>query len=177
MRRKSDLKVKLKYGLIPLYILFILIGVELLARLNPLEGIIAMIINPFAFLVNLLIISLCFIFLLILFNNKYIGSSILLIVSIILGVAAKIKYDFRGTGSSPSDFLIIGEGAHMANALSTEFLIKTGTIVAVLIIIAIFLMRKMMVPKLTILQRISSLGVTIVFCIPLYFFYTSRYYY
>ena len=28
----------------------------------------------------------------------------------------------------------------------------------------------MMVPKLTIPQRLSSLGVTIIFCIPLYFF-------
>ena len=159
-----------KYGLIPAYILFILIGVESLARLNPLEGIIAMIFNPFALVINFLIIMLCFLFLLCVINNKYIGSSILLIVSIILGVITKIKYDFRGTGSSPLDFLIVGEGLQMANALSTEFLIKTGIIVVVLIIIAIFLIRKMIAIKLTMPQRLCSLFIVIIFYIPLYFF-------
>ena len=169
--QKNMLKNKMKkYGLIPVYILFILIGVESLDHLNPLEGIGAIILNPFALLINLLIISLCFFFLLSLFNNKYIGSSILLIISIILGVATKIKYDFRGTGSSPADFLIVGEGAQMANALSTEFLLKTGIIVVILIIVAIFLMRKMTVPKLSIPQRLIGIGITIIFCIPLYFF-------
>ena len=91
------LKDKLeKYGLIPVYILFILIGIESLAHLNPLEGIVVMIFNPFALVINLLIISLCFLFLLGLFNNKYIGSSILLIVSIILGVAQRLNMILEG---------------------------------------------------------------------------------
>lgn len=162
-------KIK-KYGLIPCYILFVLLVVESLAHLNPLEALIAMLFNPFALLINLLIISLCFLLLLSLFNNKYLSSSILLTISIVLGIGTKIKYDFRGTGFSPADFLVFGEGAKMANALSTAFILKTLVLTLIFIVIAIFLIKKMTVPKLSKPQRLITLVIVILLFIPLFLF-------
>ena len=145
---KTD-KTKLGIALIPIYILFMSVSVEVLTRLNIIDAFGVIVKHPLYFLLNIILVGSVFILFVCIFNNKYIALPIMTLLMIVLGVASKVKYDFRGTGPSPADFFTLGEAGEMAGVLTPGFILSILLYVVIIIVVSILIIRKMYLPKLS----------------------------
>ena len=101
-----------------IYILISLIITEYIAKGSIKK---LLLLNPLYIILTTIIIYIIILPLLMLFNN--ITWLILLLTSIILlslGVSNKIKIDYRQTGFTPIDFLILKEATSMSGALNKK---------------------------------------------------------
>ncbi|WP_172793099.1 LTA synthase family protein [endosymbiont 'TC1' of Trimyema compressum] len=76
---------------------------------------------------------------------------------VILGIASKVKYDFRGTGPSPADFLTLGEAGEMAGVLTPGFILSILLYVILIAIIAMILIKKMRLPKISSKNKLKGI--------------------
>ena len=144
-------------ALIPIYILFITISVETLSRLNIIDAISFIFQHPLYFLLNIILVGSVFLLFICIFKNKYIALPIMTILMIILGIASKVKYDFRGTGPSPADFFTLGEAGEMTGVLTPGFNLSILFYVIIIVLVSSIIIRKMYLPKISTKNKLKGI--------------------
>ena len=76
---------------------------------------------------------------------------------IILGIASKVKYDFRGTGPSPADFFTLGEAGEMAGVLTPNFILTTLLYVIIIIVVSFIIIKKINLPKISAKNKLKGI--------------------
>lgn len=133
-----------------------------------------MMLKPYAIIINTLLLSNYILFFYLLTKELYVTIIIINVTMIVFGIANRIKLDYRQTGFTPLDFLILKEARSMAGALNKKSMLKL-IVIAMFSLVALLLMgRFIKEPSINLYLKISIF--TISFFIPLFFYISGPLY-
>ena len=153
-----------------LYFPFSILAIETLAHLNLWQGLLLLVRQPFAFLLNTMLFGAIAYFLLAIFRNQKLVLGAMSLISILIGLGTKLKIDFRGVGLNVLDFLILKEAGEMTNNLSESFIIQAVLYSSLILILSLFLILNMPVIRLNPKFRKNGILAFVLLSLFLYFF-------
>lgn len=169
MKSFPKLKDHHKILLLVLYFPLSILCIEILAHLNIVSGLLLVLKNPFAFLMNTMLFAGIAYFLLSLMNRQKLVFSLMTLVSFFIGLGTKLKIDFRGVGLNILDLLTLKEAGEMTNNLTPAFLIQAGMMVLLFSALFFFVIRNAAVVRLNPKFRKNGILVFLLICLFLYF--------
>ena len=131
-------------------------------------------IKPYAIIINVLIITNYILFFYLITNDLITTLIVIDIILIGFGIANRIKIDYRQTGFTPLDFLILREARSMAGALNKKSMFKLFAMAIFSLIILLVLIQFIKEPYLNLYARITIFIFSIV--LPLVFYIWGPYY-
>ena len=106
-------------------------------------------------LLNIGLLILFVLFLFLLTNSKWASFSIASILLVILGVATKIKVNYRGVGFTLTDIFLLGEAAQMSDVLPGSFIASVILLSLITLLILFSLIYLMDKPKFSANGRLT----------------------
>lgn len=155
--------------LLAIYFPLSILSIEILAHLSFFSGLVLVLKNPFAFLLNTMLLAAIAYFLLSLFNRQTLVFTFLTLANFLIGLGTKLKIDFRGVGLNVLDFLILKEAGEMTNNLSTAFIVEASLLVVLFSAVFFFIIRNMARVKLNPKFRKNGILAFVLICLFLYF--------
>lgn len=159
--------------LLVLYFPLSILAIEILAHLSIGSGLLLLLRNPFAFLMNTIVLAVISYFLLSIIRHQKVVFTLITLISFLLGLATKLKIDFRGVGLNVLDLLIVKEAGEMTNNLSASFLIKSGILVFLLSMLFAYLIRHMITVHLS--SKFRKNGVLAFLLLMLFLYFLGPY--
>lgn len=133
-----------------------------------------LLLKPYALFVNVLILIDIYLLFTVLTKNFQTTLIVVTIITIIFGIANRIKIDYRQTGFTPLDFLILREAKSMAGALNKKSMLNLVITALISLIILLLLAQLISEPILETNFKNSIVIISIV--IPLIFYLTGPLY-
>lgn len=133
-----------------------------------------LLLKPYALIINVLILSNFILFFYLLTQELLVTLLIITFIMIIFGIANRIKIDYRQTGFTPLDFLILREAKSMAGALNKKSMLKL--IVTALVSMALLLVATRFINEPYINTFFKNSIMVISVSIPLLFYLTGPLY-
>lgn len=164
-----------KFQIIMLVIYFpiSILAIEVLAHLSLFGGLVVLLKNPFAFLLNTVLLASITYFLLSLFRKQSIVFGFMTLISFLLGLGTKLKIDFRGVGLNILDFLVVSEAGGMINNLSTSFIITASITVILFTVLFVYIIGNM--PKIMLSSKLRRNGILAFIIVSLFLYFLGPY--